>query len=208
MGLFNRRAVFGIAAAAVAALALAACGPKSAGEPSSEDMTLGETDAKVTIIEYGSLSCHHCADWNKEVFPQFKTKYIDTGRVHYIFRPFQLGPQDTYTSAGDLLGRCLGKDKYFPAIDALFHAQEEALSGGARDALLQVAGSAGMSEDQVRACLNDDKAVAAQADRFTAGWAKQVEATPTFFINGKKYGEKLLMPALDAAIAEAEAGKK
>jgi protein-disulfide isomerase len=207
MGLFNRRAVFGIAAAAFAALTLSACTPKGAAV-TNEDMSLGDAKAKVTVIEYGSLSCHHCADWNKEVFPEFKTKYIDTGKVHYVFRPFQLGEQDTYTSAGDLLGRCLGKDKYFTAIDALFHAQEEALSGGARDALLQVAGSAGMSESAVRACLSDDKAVTAQATRFKAGLAKDVEATPTFFINGKKYGEKLLMPAMDKAIAEAQAAAK
>ncbi|MDH4385513.1 MAG: thioredoxin domain-containing protein [Caulobacter sp.] len=209
MGKFDRRAFFGmtaVVATAVASLALAGCGPKGAAVEG--DMSLGNPDAKVKIIEYASLSCIHCANWNKDVFPAFKKKYIDTGKVQYTFRPFQLGPQDTYTAASDLLGRCVGKDKYFTVIDALFHSQEEALTGGPRDVLLRVARTAGLSEEQVSTCLGDEKAVLAQAERFTTGLAKEVSATPTFFINDQKLESEVPLAQIDKAYEAAMAKAK
>jgi len=206
---FDRRAFFGmtaVVATALASLALASCGPK--GGTVEGDMSLGNPDAKVKIIEYASLSCIHCANWNKDVFPAFKKKYIDTGKVHYTFRPFQLSPADTYTAASDLLGRCVGKDKYFTVIDALFHSQEEALTGGPRDVLLRVARTAGLSEDQVSTCLGDEKAVLAQAERFTAGLAKKVSATPTFFINDEKLESEVPLAQIDKAYEAAMAKAK
>ncbi|MBI1405742.1 MAG: thioredoxin domain-containing protein [Caulobacter sp.] len=185
MGLFNRRAAIG-AIAIIATLALAACNTKSSGGAVDGDMSLGDPNAKVKVVEYGSLSCVHCANWNRDVFPDFKKKYIDTGKVYYTFRPFQLGPQDTYTSAGDLLGRCMGKDKYLTVMDALFHSQVEALQGSTREVIMRVGRSGGMSEEQVTACLTDEKAIVAQADRMTSGRAKEVKATPTFFIGDNK----------------------
>lgn len=196
MGLFNRRAAIG-AFAIIAALTLAACGPKGGGGAADGDMTLGDPAAKVKVIEYGSLSCVHCANWNRDVFPEFKTKYIDSGKVFYTFRPFQLGPQDSYTSAGDLLGRCMGKDKYFTVIDALFHSQVEALQGSTRDVILRVGRSGGMSEQEVTACLTNDKAIVAQANRITAGQAKDVQATPTFFIGDKKVESEMPLADFD-----------
>ena len=204
MGLFNRRAVLG-AVLVTAALTLAACGGKGAGGAVDGDMTLGKADAKVKMIEYGSLSCIHCANWNKDVFPEFKKKYIDTGKIHYTFRPFKLGPQDSYTAAGDLLGRCAGKDKYFGVVDALFHSQQEAFSqaGGAKTVLFNVGAQAGLSEDAVRACLNDDKALAALDKRLNEPKAKEVQATPTFFIGDQKFESELPMAEIDKAYAKA-----
>ena len=197
MGLFNRRAAIG-AIAIAATLALAACGPKGgAGGAVEGDMALGDPNAKVKVVEYGSLSCVHCANWNRDVFPAFKTKYIDTGKVHYTFRPFQLGPNDSYTSAGDLLGRCMGKDKYFTVIDALFHSQMEALQGSTRDVILRVARSGGMSEDAVTACLTDEKAIIAQADRMSDAQYKKVSVTPTFFIGDKTVESEMPLADFD-----------
>jgi protein-disulfide isomerase len=119
-----------------------------------------------------------------------------------------LGPQDTYTAASDLLGRCVGKDKYFTVIDALFHYPEEALSCGPRDVLLRVARTAGLSEEQVSTCLGDEKAVLAQAERFTAGLAKKVSATPTFFINDEKLESEVPLAQIDKAYEAAMAKAK
>lgn len=204
MGLFNRRAAIG-AVLATAALALAACGGKGPGGAIDGDMTLGDANAKVKMIEYGSLSCIHCANWNKDVFPAFKAKYIDTGKIHYTFRPFKLGPQDSYTAAGDLLGRCAGKDKYFSVIDALFHSQQEAFStpGGAKQVLYNVGAQAGLSEDAVRACLSDDKALVALDKRLNEPKAKEVSATPTFFIGDQKFESELPLAEIDKAYAKA-----
>lgn len=204
MGLFNRRAAIG-AVLATAALALAACGGKGPGGAVDGDMTLGNADAKVKMIEYGSLSCVHCANWNRDVWPEFKKKYVDTGKIHYTFRPFKLGPQDSYTAAGDLLGRCAGKDKYFGVIDALFHSQQEAFgaAGGAKQVLFNVGAQAGLSEDAVRACLSDDKALLALDKRLNEPKAKEVSATPTFFIGDKKFESELPIAEIDKAYAEA-----
>lgn len=209
MGLFNRRAAIGAAIAvtltAGASVALVGCNKGGAGGSVDGDMSLGDANAKVKMIEYGSLSCIHCANWAKDVFPEFKKKYIDTGKIHYTFRPFKLAPGDSYTAAGDLLGRCAGKDKYFGVIDALFHSQQEAFSaaGGAKQVLFNVGAQAGLSEDAVRACLSDDKALLALDKRLNEPKAKEVAATPTFFIGDQKFESELPMAEIDKAYAKA-----
>lgn len=205
MGLFNRRAAIG-ATLAIAALALAACGGGKAATPVEGDMSLGDANAKVKMIEYGSLSCIHCANWNKDVFPAFKAKYIDTGKIHYTFRPFKLGANDSYTAAGDMLGRCVGKDKYFAVIDALFHAQEEALTTSPLPVLVRVGGEAGLSEVEVKKCITDEKALVALDNRLKSGLAKEVQATPTFYIGSQKFESELPLAEIDKAY-EAEAAK-
>lgn len=209
MGLFNRRAAIGAAIAvtltAGASVALVGCNKGGAGGSVDGDMSLGDPNAKVKMIEYGSLSCSHCADWNKEVFPAFKKKYIDTGKIHYTFRPFKLGDNDSYTAAGDLLGRCAGKDKYFGVIDALFHSQREAFSaqGAARDVLFNVGAQAGLSKDAVAACMSDEKALLALDKRLNEPKAKEVSATPTFFIGDQKFETSLPLTEIDKAYAKA-----
>ncbi|MEY4256174.1 MAG: hypothetical protein RLZZ141_1401 [Pseudomonadota bacterium] len=93
-------------------LSLAACGQGKGGAVTDEEMSMGKADAKVTVIEYASASCSHCATFNAEVFPAFKTKYVDTGRVKYVFREF-ITPPAELAAAGFLTARCGGKDKYF-----------------------------------------------------------------------------------------------
>lgn len=192
----------------VAALAasLAACGPKGT-KVTAEDMTLGNPNAKVTVVEYASVACPHCAKWNEEVFPAFKAKYIDTGKVNYVAREALTG-EPTLANAGAMLARCAGKDKYFQVTDALYHAQASIFqTGDIRGELLTIARAAGMSEAQFNSCLSDENA-AKSAERLDKQMkADKIQGTPTFIVNGKKVGGEeggeATLAQLDAAIAEA-----
>jgi protein-disulfide isomerase len=191
-----------------AALALAAC-QKSATAVAADDMTLGNPKAPVTVIEYASVACPHCAAFNNDVFPAFKAKYIDTGKVLYVARE-ALTADPAIAAAGFLTARCAGKDKYFQVVDAIYHAQTQMETGGDPHAmLLQIARSAGLTDAQFEACIRDSAAVKALNDR----WAHyinddKIEATPSFVINGKLYNQgEMGMPQLDAAIAQAQGGK-
>ena len=213
MQTFDRRKAIMLGAGAVtlgaSALGLSACG-KGAGGVTSDDMTLGDKNAKVTVIEYASLACSHCAKWNKEVYPAFKAKYIDTGKVHYVFREFITSPPQLAV-AGTLMARCAGPDKYFSVVDAVFHGQEEIFrTGDIRGVLLPIAQSAGMDEDAFMKCVSDEKAI----NDFTAKverYAKEadIKGTPTFFFNGEKYDKgEMSMADMEAAYAKALASAK
>src|SRR5271170_7604643 len=106
-----------LVAIVIAALSLAACDKlfHKTSTVTADDMSLGNPTAKVTVIEYASASCPHCARFNNDVFPAFKTKYIDSGRIHYVFREF-LTPPVEVAAAGFLTARCAGKDKYFSVL--------------------------------------------------------------------------------------------
>ena len=192
----------------VAALAasLVACGPKGA-KVTAEDMSLGNPNAKVTVVEYASVACPHCAKWNAEVFPAFKAKYIDSGKINYVAREALTG-EPTLANAGAMLARCAGKDKYFQVTDALYKAQAGIFqTGDIRGELLIIARSAGMSEDQFNSCLSDENA-AKSAERIEKQMkADKIQGTPTFIVNGKKVGGEeggeATLAQLDAAIAEA-----
>ncbi len=193
-------------AAAGASLVLAGCSKGgSAGTASADDMTLGDPNAKVKVVEYASLTCSHCAAFNENTFEQFKEKYIDTGKVHYTLKEF-LTPPEQVAAAGFLLARCAGEDKYFTVVDALFRGQQEMFqTGDVRGGLLRVAQSAGMTEDQFNACVQDEKALTALNARVDKAIRQDgITATPTFLVNGKKVKEgEISMAELDAAIAEA-----
>lgn len=198
---FNRRL---LVAAALGALALAGCS-KGAGTADTADMTMGDPNAKVKMTEYASLTCSHCGTFNNEVFPEFKAKYIDTGKVHYTFKEF-LTPPNEVAAAGFLTARCAGKDKYFNVTDAIFHAQQEMFTtGDMRGVLLRIAQSAGLTEEQFNACIIDEAALKALNERVEkAIKVDKVNATPTFVINGKKIKEgDISLAELDAAVAEA-----
>ena len=198
---FNRRL---LVVAALGALALAGCS-KGAGTVDTADMTLGDPNAKVKMVEYASLTCSHCGTFNNDVFPAFKAKYIDTGKVHYTFKEF-LTPPNEVAAAGFLTARCAGKDKYFNVTDAIFHAQQEMFTtGDMRGVLLRIAQSAGLTEQQFNACITDEAALKALNERVEkAIKVDKVNATPTFVINGKKVKEgEVSLAELDAAVAEA-----
>ena len=190
--------------AGLAALSLASCN-KPVGAATADDMSLGNAQAKVTVVEYASASCPHCAEFNNEVFPAFKAKYIDSGKIHYVFREF-LTPPVEVAASGFLIARCAGKDKYFSVLDAIYRGQQAMYqSGDYHGSLLKIAQSAGMSEDQFNACTNDDKAITALQARVDKAQKDGINATPTFLINGTKMDGAATLANLDAAIAAAQA---
>ena len=198
MGAISRRLML----VAVAALSLAACNKGGSGAVSGDDMTMGNPKAKVTVVEYASVACPHCARFNNDVFPAFKKKYIDTGLVHYVAREALTG-EPTVAAAGFLLARCAGKDKYFLVTDAIYRAQDQIFqSGDVHGVLLHVAQSAGMSEEQMNKCITDETALKALQDRVDKYFKQDgIDSTPTFIVNGKKLkpGE-ISLAELDAAI--------
>ena len=206
MQTLHRRTLLALGASA---FALAACKGGSGAAVTAEDMSLGDANAKVTVVEYASLSCGHCAEWNKTVFPEFKAKYIDTGKVRYVFREFITAPPQLAV-AGTLMARCAGKDKYFTVIDAVFHGQEEIFrTGDIRGVLLPIAQSAGLSEEAFMACVSDEKAINALNDKVQKyATEAKIEGTPTFFFNDDKYGNGLTMSQIDEAYAKALAKVK
>lgn len=209
MSNLSRRLLMAVAAAG-AALTLASCsqGGGAAGSASADAMTMGDPKAPVHVEEYASVTCSHCGRFATEVFPAFKAKYIDTGKVRYTFHEF-LTPPEAIAAAGFLTARCAGKDKYFSVIDALFRGQEEMFrTGDARGTLLRVAQSAGMTEEQFNKCVSDEAAATALNARVEKAVKEaNISATPTFIVNGKKVKEgEMTMEELDAAVAAAAKG--
>ena len=191
------------------AVGLACARPAMAAAPAAgvrpDDMTLGDPAAKVTVVEYASASCPHCARFNNNVFPDFRKKYIDTGKVHYVFREFLTQPVEV-AMAGFLLARCAGKDKYFSVLDDYFRGQEEMYRTGNAGALINAVGArAGLSAQQINSCLGDEASAQALNNRVTR-YANEdgVDSTPTFLINGKKLAgldHEVNLADLDGAIS-------
>jgi protein-disulfide isomerase len=151
------------------------------------DMALGPANASVTITEYASMTCPHCAAFNAEVFPKLKAEYIDTGKVRYIFREF---PLDVKAAAGSMLARCIAKDdapKYFAVTDLLFRSQNDWAAKNTTETLTRIGKQAGMSQQEVETCLKDQKLLdKIAADQKYASEVLKVDSTPTFFVNGEK----------------------
>jgi protein-disulfide isomerase len=151
------------------------------------DMAIGPANASVTITEFASMTCPHCAAFNAEVFPKIKSAYIDTGRIRYIFREF---PLDIKAAAGSMLARCIAKDdagKYFAVIDMLFKQQNDWVIKNTTETLTRIGKQAGLSQQQVEDCLKDQALLdKIAADQKYAAEVLKVDSTPTFFINGEK----------------------
>jgi protein-disulfide isomerase len=191
---------------------LAACKPAASTGAGQDDMTLGSSTAKVTVMEFASLGCPICAKWNNDMFPAFKAKYVDTGKVHYVLKEFSTGDAPV-AAAGFLLARCAGKDKYFQIVDAVFRQEAELLESDRnaekRDRLVKIAQSAGIPEAQFDTCTGSDDALKAFNDRVDkAGKQYNIESTPTFLINGKQLVGYQDMPTMDKAIADAQSAAK
>jgi protein-disulfide isomerase len=199
----RRTIVLAFAAALFSTGAVAVAAAPKAGAPKFTDMAIGDPKAKITVIEYGSVSCPHCAKWNADVFPAFKAKYLDTGKARYVFRETPIhGALDV---AGFRLARCAGPDKYFSTIDALFAGQDQLFN--TKDGLtwLVTAGNAvGMDNQQIKTCLSDEAAAKA-LDKYEEASAVRmhVQGTPTIFVNGKLVTGDHNLQTLEAAIAAA-----
>ena len=151
------------------------------------DMALGPADAPVTITEYASMTCPHCAAFNATVFPKIKAEYIDTGKIRYVFREF---PLDIKAAAGAMLARCIAKDdagKYFAVVDLLFRQQNDWVVKNTTDTLTRIGKQAGLSQQAVEDCLRNQALMdKVTADQKYAGEVLKVDSTPTFFVNGEK----------------------
>lgn len=204
MRIFSRRlALAASLSAGLLSIGLPA-GAQTGPAVTADDMTLGNARAPVTIVEYGSAACTHCAAWARDVYPAFKAKYIDTGKVRYVFREAITSPPQL-AAAGFMLARCSGKDKYFSTLEQVFLAQDEVFrTGDIKAPLLAVAAKAGMTEPQFMACVTDEKGVEALNAR-VGKWetTAKFQVTPTFDINGKRYEGGQSLAQLDAAIAAA-----
>ena len=154
------------------------------------EMTMGPADAKVTVIEYASFTCPHCASFHKGPFKQLKADYIDTGKVHFIYRDVYFDP---FGLAASQVARCGGPDRFFGISDMLYNQQSNWADRSASAAevaqrLAKIGKIAGLSEDQVQACLNDE-----ERGKTLVAWYQQnaaehdVNSTPTLIINGQKY---------------------
>ena len=163
------------------------------------DIVLGKADAPVTIVEYASMTCGHCAQFHNTTYPVLKEKYIDTGKVKLILREF---PLDIVAKAAFMIARCAGPDKYYPMVTTLFETQKNwAFNNNAAQQLLAIAKQSGMTEAQFNTCLNDTK-LAGQIDEVAKRGATEfnVNSTPTFFINGKQISGAMSPADLDKEI--------
>jgi protein-disulfide isomerase len=171
---------------AAALLTLAACNKGAGGTDMTQDRSLGKADAPVTVLEYASPTCPHCAAWNADVFPAFKTKYVDSGQVKYVLREAPI--HGAVDAAAFLLARCVTSDKYFAVIDAVMRSQQEMFETRNPMAVLtRIGQSSGLSEQQVKDCIGDDAKTKAMAERVDREMKEfDVQSTPTFVVNGKK----------------------
>lgn len=189
---------------ALATLMLAVAAPAAAQEQlawAKGDMALGKADAPVTVIEYASMTCPHCARFHAETFKAFKEKYVDTGKVRMIFREF---PFDGLALRASMLARCAGPERYFPMLEVLFQQQKQWTA--AKDplvALAQIGRLGGVSQEKFDACMKSEELSNAIVQNRLEGQQKHgVESTPTFLIEGEKLTGALTLAQLDEALAK------
>lgn len=214
--------------AALCAIALSGCGRGSASadersgadisKPGAEnagafaDMSLGDPNASVTVIEYASVTCPGCASFHENIFPQIKHDYIDTGKVRFVFREFPTAPAEL-SIAGSMLARCAadshGTDAYFLIVDSLFRTQRTWIFGGnARAELIRIASQAGMDEAAFDACVRREELIEFINKNINVAKEKySIRTTPSFIIDDQlrqfRNAEEFTA-ALDEALAKAD----
>lgn len=169
-------------------------------QPELPDLIMGKADAKVTVVEYASMTCGHCKQFHTKVLPDLKTKYVDTGKVRFIFREFPLDPR---AFAASMLARCAGGDKTLPMISALFETQADwaYVKENPTPKLFEIAKQAGFTQESFDKCLTDQ----ALLDKLTAIRTRAsetfgVNSTPSFYINGKKLTEPPTIEGFDKTL--------
>lgn len=173
------------------------------------DISMGAEDAPLTVIEYASFTCGHCANFHAESWPKLKSDYVETGKVRFIQRDIYFDQPGLWAG---ILARCGGDEKYYAVSDMLFDEQKKWLAGGTGDeiaaSLRKIGLKAGMTDDQMTACWNDG----AKAEQLIATFQKnatddKIEATPTFIIDGETVMNQPwddMKAIIDAKLTEAE----
>lgn len=153
------------------------------------EMSIGNPDADVTVIEYASFTCPHCRSFHENVMGKLKANYVDTGKINFIYREVYF---DRFGLWAGMVARCGGPVRYFGIADLLYEKQSEWLAGGEPDLIVEnlrkLGKSAGLSSDQLEMCLNDGEKAQAMVALFQENsTADAIRSTPTFIINGKSY---------------------
>ncbi|MBO6510430.1 MAG: thioredoxin domain-containing protein [Roseibium sp.] len=206
----TRRQFLKTTALATAALGVLATGPSFAQSVDQEDLLkpgplgdkiLGDENAPVTIVEYASMTCGHCANFHKRTWPDLKKDYIETGKVRFIFREF---PLDPVAAAAFMLARCAPQDKYFEIVDVMFDQQRSwAFTDNPYQSLLDFSKQIGFTQESFEKCLTNQgllDAVNAVKDRGAEEFG--VNSTPTFFINGERVSGALSIDDMGKKIEE------
>ena len=199
----NRR----ILGALAAAFLLTAAAPALAQAPAvtAQDRVLGRADAPVTVIEYASFSCNHCAAWHNDVYPAFKTRFVDTGQVRYVFRNLPTQPQQMSLS-GAALARCAVPEKFFDVASLLMRNQAAVLDGGQLQEWYRPAiAASGRTQAQIETCVGSTETQADINADIESAVAAGVNSTPSFFVNGRPVADRSLA-GLEAAIRAARTG--
>lgn len=204
-----RRFLLILALAAAAPLATAsapAVATEQVAPVTSADRSIGRADAPVTVIEYASFSCHHCADWHRFVYPVFKTRFIDTGQVRLVFRNLPTPPEQMSLPAA-ALARCAAPARFFDVAGSLMHGQQAVLDGGTLDAWYAPAiAASGRTRAQIDACAATPATRAAINRDIESATAADVHNTPSFFVNGRRVTDRSL-GGLEVAIRAAAADR-
>ncbi|WP_295144163.1 DsbA family protein [uncultured Reyranella sp.] len=164
------------------------------------DHVLGDPKAPITVIEYASLTCSHCAHFHTQILPEIKKKWIDTGKVKLVYRDF---PLDQIAAKAAQIAECAGNDKYFGVVDIIFRGQPQWAT--AADPLAELAKPlriAGMGENEIKACLANDAMSNAVIKDYQGGEAMGVNSTPTLFINGQLYRGSRSVDELDGVFSK------
>lgn len=198
----------GLLAMALAAAPLATpVAAETAAPAAVPDMAMGPADAKVTVVEYASYTCPHCAHFDADVMPQIKANYVDTGKIRFVYREVYF---DKYGLWAAMMARCGGEMRYFPIQDMLYQTQAEWLKSGndagIADALRKIGLKAGIDKDKLDACMNDSKMAQDLVAAYqTNAAADGIDSTPSFVINGEKFSNMSyedFAKILDAKLAE------
>ena len=165
-----------------------------------DDRILGNADASITIIEYASLTCPHCAHFTNEVLPELKKKWIDTGKAKLVLREF---PLDEPALRAAMIARCAPPDRFYAYVDALFATQDKwVMAKDYREALARIVKLGGMSQDEFDNCLKNTKLEnKILEERLAASKELDVNSTPTFFINGTKFAGAPSVEEFDKALS-------
>jgi len=198
--------VFSVAVALIAGLpamparAQSALAAQVAKPVTLPDISIGSPKAPVTITEYASMSCPHCAAWGENVFPMLRSRYIDTGKVRFVFREF---PLDLKAAGAAMLARCIAKgdsEKYLAVIETMYKQLDTLIAQTTRTLIL-IGKLNGMSEEEVKACATDQALLAKlNADGQYALNTLKVDSTPTFFVNGQVLKGAMSFEELEAII--------